>query len=260
MDNLLLERPKAFIRYFDFQQEGLPLVFLHGLGCASSSDFPRVVADPLLAGRRFVLVDLLGHGYSDRPDQFAYTLEDHADTVSQLLDRLSLTGCAVFGHSMGGAVAITLAALRPDLVSRLILAEANLDPGGGIISTFMAGHTEEEFERRGMQATLERLQGMGFMTSVGTFRVCAAHALCRTAVGLVKGTQPTMRERLYSLDIPRACIFGDRGLPDPDTERLAARGIQVLVVPNAGHTMTIDNPRGVAEALSKALNTSAASA
>ena len=37
-------------------------------------------------------------------------------------------GAELVAHSMGGAVAIVLAARRPDLVSRLVLTEANLDP------------------------------------------------------------------------------------------------------------------------------------
>ena len=253
METLLVDPPGAYLRYLDFPGEELPLVFLHGLGCAASSDFPRVAANPVLAGHRSLLIDFFGHGYSDGPEDFGYTLEDHAGTVRQLLDHLSLKGCAVFGHSMGGAVAITLAALRPDLVSRLILAEGNLDPGGGLVSTSVAAQSEHEFRARGHQALLERLPAGGFITSVGPFRVCASHALHRSAVSLVKGTQPTMRETFYSLHMPRAYLFGERGLPDPETERLASHGIQIVVVRNAGHAMTLDNPAGVAQAIRQTL-------
>jgi pimeloyl-ACP methyl ester carboxylesterase len=122
---------------------------------------------------------------------------------------------------MGGAVAITLAALRPH------------------------------------RALLERLLGNGWVTRVATFRACSPLGLYRSAVGLVEGTQPIMRERLYAFRIPRAYLFGERGLPDPDTERLASQGIQVLVVPNAGHDMVVDNPAGLAERTAQALQVTA---
>jgi pimeloyl-ACP methyl ester carboxylesterase len=253
MDSLLLEPPGGYLRYLEFPGDDLPLVWLHGLGGAASSDFAPVVASPILIGHRSLLIDLFGHGYSDGPEEFSYTLEDHAHSVSHLLDHLSLKGCAVFGLSMGGAVAITLAALRPDLVSRLIIAEGNLDPGGGFVSTGIAGQTEREFETTGHRALLERFLADGWVTRGTTFQVCSPLGLYRSAVGLVKGTQPTMREMLYALRIPRAYLFGERGLPDPDTERLPSQGIQILVVPNAGHDMPFDNPAGLAERVAQAL-------
>lgn len=62
-----------------------------------------------------------------------------------------------------------------------------------------------------------------------------------------------MRERLYSMRIPRAYLFGERSLPDADAEELPKRGIQALVVPNAGHDMMFDNPVGVAGAIQQTL-------
>jgi pimeloyl-ACP methyl ester carboxylesterase len=139
MRSLVLEKPAAVMRFLDFDGEREPpLVFIHGLGGAGSAHFPRLLAEPAFAGHRLVAMDLLGHGYSDRPAEFEYSLEDHAETIAQLLDHLRLSRCAVFGHSMGGSVAITLAAQRSELVSRLVLGEANLDPGGGFVSTVIA--------------------------------------------------------------------------------------------------------------------------
>jgi pimeloyl-ACP methyl ester carboxylesterase len=194
-------------------------------------------------------MDLLGHGYSDRPAEFDYSLEDHAETVAQLLDHLRLSGCAVFGHSMGGSVAITLAAQRPELVSRLMLGEANLDPGGGFVSTV----SESEFRDGGHEQVCERLEGLGFVVSAGSFRICSSEGLYRSAVGLVEGTRPSMRERLYEMRVPRASVFGERSLPDPDVEELPRHGVETLIVPDAGHDMTFDNPGGVAAAIQQAL-------
>ena len=117
MDSLLLEPTGAYLRYEDVPGDEEPIVWLHGLGCAASADFAHVAAHPSLRGHRSLLIDLLGHGYSDAPKDFGYALEDHARTVAALMDHLGLSHSPVFGHSMGGSVAITMAAERPDLVS-----------------------------------------------------------------------------------------------------------------------------------------------
>lgn len=64
----------ATLRWLDLPGEGLPLVFIHGLGCASSYDYPRVASDPALNGRRKILIDLPGFGYSDKPHDFSYNI------------------------------------------------------------------------------------------------------------------------------------------------------------------------------------------
>ena len=65
MESLHLDRPDAYLRYLDFPGSDPPIVFIHGLGVASTFDYPLVAADQHLAGHRKLLPDLLGHGYSD---------------------------------------------------------------------------------------------------------------------------------------------------------------------------------------------------
>ncbi|HEY0606667.1 MAG TPA: alpha/beta hydrolase [Herpetosiphonaceae bacterium] len=251
---------QAFLRYVDLPGADPACIYLHGLGLSSLATYARVVAEPGLSQRRSILVDFLGCGFSDRPASFGYALEDHAQTVAALLDHLGLQQCAVIGHSFGGAVAITLAALRPDLVGRLVLAEALLDPGGGETSRRIAGQSEEEFCASGYRSLLAEVHADALtgdplsIVVAGAFNAVAPFALYRCAVGLVRGTQPTMRRRLLDLTIPRAYFFGHASLPNPDTEVLPASGITVKVLPGAGHGMMWDDPRGFAAALSQTLD------
>ena len=64
----------ANILYHDIPGSGAPLVFIHGLGCASSSDYPSVVSDAMLTGRRSILVDLLGSVSRDNLDENGATI------------------------------------------------------------------------------------------------------------------------------------------------------------------------------------------
>jgi pimeloyl-ACP methyl ester carboxylesterase len=149
---------------------------------------------------------------------------------------------------MGGTVAIVLASRRRDLVSALVVAEGNLDPGVGSGSARIAAWSEEEYLARGhaeMLAGIDaeaRTGDPGWSAYAAAFRLADPRAVHRSAVGLLAAIDPTARERLYRFTGPKAYVFGERSLPDPDRERLAAAGVTVLVVPGATHAMTVERP------------------
>ena len=255
MEALWLPGCEAFLRYADLPGEGPALVWLHCLGGAAIG-YARVAAQPGLAGRRSVLVDLLGFGCSDRPEGYGYTLGEQAGTVAALLDHLGLRGATVIGHSMGGSVAITLAGQRPDLVGRLLIAEAPLALGEESASRTFAAQTEAAFIAAGFAAFLAPLRaaaraGGGTAAAfLGQFQVAAPHAVHRTAVGMVAGT-PALQGRFVGLALPRAYLWGARTLAaEPGAARIAAEltraGLPTRVVPGAGHLMNLDNPAGFA--------------
>jgi pimeloyl-ACP methyl ester carboxylesterase len=80
----------GFLRFIDLAGDGPPVVWIHGWQCSSTGELlPAAVQQPL-AGRRPLLVDLLGHGYSDKPHDFSYTLVEHARTIVELIDGLGI--------------------------------------------------------------------------------------------------------------------------------------------------------------------------
>lgn len=235
----------AYIRWTESEGTGPARVHVHGLGAASGPYTAHLSTYPELAGRRTLYVDLPGFGISDRPAGFGYALEDHAGALAAVLDAAGVRGAEVVGHSMGGSVAIVLAHRRPDLVSRLVLAEANLDPGPlpGAASSGVARWSEEEFVHGGgFAATLERV---GWLWR-STMRLADPLALHRSACGLLRGTDPTMRAMLAGLDIPRTYLVGESGDGIADLEGLAATGVRVVRVPGSGHCIMFDNPRAYA--------------
>ena len=99
---------------------GSPIVLLHGFG--TSSFLWRAVA-PLLVEEGFTAyaLDLLGHGESDRPYDADYGIAAQADYLDRALTSLRLSRAALVGVDLGGAVALRLAALRPERVEHLVL-------------------------------------------------------------------------------------------------------------------------------------------
>lgn len=241
------------LRYHDLPGSGVPLLFVHGLGCASSSDFPRVAADAALAGRRRLLLDLLGAGFSDRPSDFAYTIAAHAETLAALIRHLALPRLDIVGHSMGGAVAIAASSLCPALVAQLVLLEPNLDAGGGVFSRALAAMSEQEFVTRGQQRLARLASRTGSPLWAGSLLASHAPAVHRAAVSLVQGAQPSWRSQLLALTMPRSVVVGERSFPQPDMQQLAAQGVAVHVLADAGHAMSEDNPAGLAALLAHLL-------
>src|SRR3990172_12018415 len=249
---------RAFLRYIDIPGEDLPLLWLHGGKCSSTGELLPAAVEAPLRGRRSLLVDFLGHGYSDRPPEFAYTREAHARTIVALIDALGLSECGLVGHSMGGAVAVHVATDRPATVSLLIMAEGAIDAGG---EAPFGGLTEEQFVTHGFRELLEaqskeaEAQPDGLRAAhLGITRLVDPRALHREGVSLERGTDPSVRSLLRTLQIPRWYLHGGLSDPEPDLQHdLEAMGVVWKIVPKTGHEMGLQNPEGVAQAVAEAM-------
>lgn len=99
------------------------LVLLHG-GLGSGEDFATILPT-LTEGRKAIVVDLQGHGRTadvDRPIDHRMMAED----IAALIEHLGLEQPDVLGFSLGGGVALFLAARHPELVGKAILVSANV--------------------------------------------------------------------------------------------------------------------------------------
>jgi pimeloyl-ACP methyl ester carboxylesterase len=101
------------------------IVFIHGLGFDHTTFGPQI--DFFSPSYRVITVDLRGHGGSDAPNQ-DYTMPALADDVAWLCAQLNVEKPAVIGHSMGGNVALALAALHPNLPASILMIDSLLFP------------------------------------------------------------------------------------------------------------------------------------
>ncbi len=255
MRNAVVTTEGDQIRWVELPGQEPSRVYVHGLGASSPAYFAEIAVHPLLAGHRSLLIDLLGHGISDRPTDFDYTLEAHADALAEALTTAGVSGAELIAHSMGGSVAIVLAARHPHLVSRLVLVDANLDPiprtPGSSGSSGIAAYSEQAFLADGWEEVRDRVGPHWW----STMRLAGREALHRSAVNLTRGTVPTMRELLLNLTIPRTFLLPEDDSPLPGTDALVQAGTAVVPIPNCGHNIMLDNPDGFARATAAALTT-----
>src|SRR5512139_75955 len=106
------------VAYADFGGEGPTLVLLHGLGGNHLNWLP---AAPMLARHARVLaVDLLGFGRTPGAGR-GYGLGAQAAMLRRFMTEVAGTRSIVVGNSMGGTLALHVAATSPDLVAGVVL-------------------------------------------------------------------------------------------------------------------------------------------
>lgn len=140
--------------------EGPPLLLLHGISGHAES-FARNVL-PLSRHCRVMAVDMLGHGFTDKPD-IEYSMDALVGHVADVIETCADGKASIMGQSLGGWVGCWLAIRRPELVDRLIL-----DVSAGL----RVASTDEEFAKY------------------------QANARNRTKGALEKPTRAAVRERL----------------------------------------------------------------
>jgi len=113
------------INYAEGPASGPPLLLLHGIISRWQYFLPLI---PGLSVRWHIYApDFRGHGKSGRVEK-KYQLEDYVlDTIAFLKDKLT-EPTILFGHSVGGAVALLIAARLPELVKAIVVGDTPLCP------------------------------------------------------------------------------------------------------------------------------------
>lgn len=246
--------------------DGPSLLLLHGfLGSAVTW---KPVTDDLSRAFRCVMLDLPGHGRSDAPADWArYRTNECVSDIIGVLDYLGLTHVAVLGYSMGGRVALALAAEHTNRISALICDSAN--PG-------IDDQTEREariagddrlaqmIEREGMAAFVDYWESLPLFKTQERLPVETRDAIRASRLetpevgaagslrGLSQGRQPSLWGKLSELRMPALIIAGQE---DAKYREIALHmttclpNAQKVIVQEAGHTVHLEQPAAFAGAV-----------
>ena len=70
---------------------------------------------------RCIAPDHIGCGFSDKPQDYNYTLSTHIDNLEKLVDSLGLKDITLVMHDWGGSIGMGLAVRQPKLIKRIVL-------------------------------------------------------------------------------------------------------------------------------------------
>ncbi|WP_242928186.1 alpha/beta fold hydrolase [Pontibacter vulgaris] len=136
-----LQLPQGNMHYVD-EGEGDAIVFVHGT--PTWSFLWRQQIKRLSRTHRCIAPDHLGFGLSDKPVDFSYTPEAHADNLERLIDHLQLKNITLVVHDFGGPIGLRYALRHPENVKNLVILNTwmwSLEAESKImkISRFMSG-------------------------------------------------------------------------------------------------------------------------
>jgi pimeloyl-ACP methyl ester carboxylesterase len=243
--------------------DGPPLVLLHTL--RTQLDLFQKVISRLARSHRVYALDYPGHGWSDIP-AVEYSPDFFVRTVGRFLDRLELVDVTLVGESIGGSIALLLAARRHPRVRRIVAINPyDYDGGRGLrrsstLANLIFGAARVPL----LGATVMRLRNRFVETRIlrgGVYREGALPpALAREmyAVGNRRGHYQAFmslvrhwpeweaaRAEYGEIDRPVLLLYGDHDWSRPEEREANLRkiaGAQLQVVTDAGHFLALDAP------------------
>jgi len=237
-------------------KRGLPVVGIHGFG--GDKETWLFLAALIARSRGIVGIDLPGHGGSDDVPEARASIRHHAEAVLRTMDQAGVERAVICGNSMGGGVALRLAASWPDRVAGLVLvASVGRDIHVGGARAWADGDNPliprpEDIDRF-MALALERPPPVGraVIRYVVTQRVRRADALHRLFRGFVlAGGDAGVPAEVGGIACPALVIHGeqDRIIAKRTSEdlTLALPRAELVVMRGVGHVPQLEAPRATA--------------
>jgi len=264
---VILQREDVRLSYF-VEGEGPPITLLHGF--TQSGRSWREVISKMPAGWKWIVPDLRGHGETQTRQGSPCSMDACMEDLLALWDALGVERTHLAGYSMGGRLALHVAARRPDRVLSLLTIGAH------------AGLEEDarEGRRRGDEGLAERIEKEGIEAFVAYWAALPlftglerrgpsyvaelrAERLQNHATGLAcslrgmgAGAMEPVWNELGRVTFPCTFVAGqqDHGYV-ASARRLAAtvRNGKFEIVPRAGHAVHQERPDAFARLLASHL-------
>lgn len=227
--------------HYELDGSGPPLVLLHG--GYTSSELWRIdgYVDGLRDDHRLVLIDLRGHGQSEKPhDPDAYRFSRLATDVIAVLDEVGLASAAVCGFSLGANTALRMAACHPDRVDAL--AAIGSDPEAvGFADLPPEGEADDAraqmIERDGMARLVAKLESEGRHERARLVSKADPAAMAAWMRGWTL-VEP-IPERLTDLPMPALFAWGELEIEGWTVPSLPPSS-RLVIVPGADHVGALE--------------------
>jgi pimeloyl-ACP methyl ester carboxylesterase len=235
----------ARIRYLNFGKGDEALVLIHGWG--SNMDFWRDQVPDLAKRNRVIVVDLPGHGQSDKP-QVTYNMDFFARAIDAVLRDAKVKRAVLVGHSMGTPIARQFYRKYPKKTLGIVIVDGALRPFGDkkMMEGFIAGLRSPNYRDigRGMFASMagpnlsaelqERIQS--------SFLNTPQHVLVTAMEGMAD-------ESIWGADkisVPVLAVQARSPFWPPDTEQFyrgLAPNLDFQMWEGVGHFLHMEKPK-----------------
>jgi pimeloyl-ACP methyl ester carboxylesterase len=260
-----LRLPEVELHYAESgPPDGPPLLLIHGM-LGDQRSFAAQMAPLGAAGHRVMAVSLR-HCWPDSWREGGdFTIDTHVADLAGFIRALGRGPVALMGHSRGGHIAFRLAERHPELVRALILAEpgGELDEslGGQKAAATQAGAFAKAArliaagdEEGGLRSVFDHIGGPGAWEKRPEARKAINRANARTLLGQIhERRSPYSRAAAAAIRAPTPLLHGANTQPGyiANVEALAGAMPQtrIVVIPNATHGLTAENPAAVNQAV-----------
>jgi len=203
------------------------------------------IIEELRANYRVIAIDLPGFGLSPVPAK-PFTLDDYAETVEALCQKLKINNFILVGHSFGGRVSIKIAIKHPTKVKKLILVDsAGIKRERKIIGG-LARLFKPIFKQKIMDGARNKIY-----QAIGSEDYLATPKLQKTYQNIVA---EDLSSYLCDIKLPTLIIWGENDKDTPLSDaKLMNRDIKnskLEIIKNAGHFSFIDQPESFNKILS----------
>lgn len=245
--------------HYEVRGRGAPLLLLMGLGGSGDLWGPEFLGH-LARTFRLIVPDHRGTGLSGRGGG-PYTIARLAEDAARVLDAEGVLATHVLGVSMGGMVAMELAASHPARVRGLVLG---CTTAGGSAAVPPRRSALEDLRRLGLFAISALLVTPEFQARrTGLLTRLAVRAMARPPAPGVLAEQVAatlafdISDRLHQIVAPTLVITGDRDrLVPPENARILARAIRDargVIVKDTAHCFFWEAPERAARAITEFL-------
>ncbi len=227
----------------------LAILLIHGSGVSAGCWVNQLRG--LLDAFRVAAIDLPGHGESDPIPQAS--VEEYAETAAKFLETLGTGPVLVVGHSLGAAVAIALAAQRPDAVRGLVLLASCaklpwVDSSRERLLPYLSGPLWKIFFLSTAQKFLFAPGVPGHAVSLGMqeLRSCRAETILKD---LQAAKAMDLTQQATGLDVPTLILCGSQDRLTPPALSADLGGLiprsRLSLIEGAGHMLLLEAPARV---------------
>jgi 2-succinyl-6-hydroxy-2,4-cyclohexadiene-1-carboxylate synthase len=256
------------IRYhIQIKGEGKPIICLHGF-----SENIGTWKSLVLEGHQLILVDLIGHGESDKPRSGKYySLKLMLRHLNKLIHQLGSSKYSILGYSMGGRIALAYSLAYPNEIDKLVLESASYGECG-LLNRLKRRRSDSKLaggiRKNGVEWFNQYWSGLSIfetqrklpediVNEISERRLSnVTYALSNTLLGTGQGKFPCLKNQVTNLSMPVLYISGEYD------EKYCRTGnefqklnpnIRHETIRGAGHNTHIEDTKGFAEVLRKFL-------